>query len=58
MSNKNLHTEQAENKLLGLILNNNSLMTKIAGSIDSADFYFKENQILFSAIEKFFNCWE
>ncbi len=54
MSNKNLHTEQAENKLLGLILHNNSLMTKIAGSIDSADFYFSENKILFEAIEKSF----
>ncbi len=54
MSNKNLHTEQAENKLLGLVLDNNSLMTKIAGSIESADFYFKENQILFQAIEKAF----
>ncbi len=51
MSNKNLHTEQAENKLLGLVLSNNSLMTKIAGLIDSVDFYFKENQILFEAIE-------
>ncbi len=51
MSNDKLYSEQSENRLIGLILDDNSLMTKIAGSITPEDFYFKENQVLYSAIE-------
>ncbi len=55
MNNEKLYSEQSENKLIGLILHDNSLMTKIAGSIDSEDFYIKDNQILFVAIQNAFS---
>ncbi len=50
----NFYSQQSENKLLGLILSDNSLMTKIAGAIAPEDFFVKENQILFVAIQNSF----
>lgn len=54
MANNFLHSQQAENKLLGLIISDNSLMSKIAGLLESADFYIPENQIIFKAITNSF----
>ncbi len=46
----NFYSQQSENKLLGLILSDNSVMKKIAGSVEPGDFYLPENQILYKAI--------
>ncbi len=55
MATNNLYSEQSEKSLLGLIIHDNSLMTKIAGAIESVDFYIPEHQILFKAIQNAFD---
>ncbi len=52
---KHLHNEQSEQKILGLILFDNALMSKVAGLLESTDFYFADNKILYTAIGNSFN---
>ncbi len=49
-----LHSEQAEKLLLGLLISNNQLVSKVAGLINSDDFFILENQELYQAINNSF----
>lgn len=49
---KELFSREIERALLGVLIQNPSLMTEVKGALEISDFYFKENQDLFKAIEK------
>ncbi len=49
--NNTLHSQQAENRLLGILINDYSQMRKIAGLLEPTDFFIQENQNIFKAID-------
>lgn len=46
-----LYSIDSEKKILNLLLSNNKLVTKVAGSLLPADFFVHDHQILFKAME-------
>lgn len=48
-----LYSREAEDKLLGLIIKEPNLMTRIRGIISTQDFYLEENRYLFSEMVRF-----
>ncbi len=50
----NFYSQQSEEKLLGLLLHDNKLMTKVAGLLNSDDFFLSDHQVLFVAFQNSF----
>ena len=48
-----LYSIEAEDKLLGLIIKEPTLMTRVRGIISTQDFYLEENRYLFSEMVRF-----
>lgn len=54
-TNSKFYSEQSEKKLLGLLLKDNQLVTRVAGLIEPADFFDRNHQLLFEGINNSFS---
>lgn len=50
----NLHNKEAEQQLLGLLIKNSKLVSKVLGILQPTDFYSRDNQFIFSSILRSF----